>query len=47
MEKKFKIYYSIDGEFNENESFNTKREADKFYIEKMNEGIYDRIEKNY
>ena len=45
--KKFKVYYSITGEFNENESFETKREADKFYNEKVNEGIWDRVEKNY
>ena len=45
--KNFKVYYSITGEFNENESFETKREADKFYNEKVSEGIWDRVEKNY
>ena len=45
--KNFKVYCSITGEFNENESFETKREADKFYNEKVGEGIWDRVEKNY
>lgn len=45
--KEFKVYYSITGEFNENESFETKSEADKFYNEKVSEGIWDRVEKNY
>ena len=45
--KEFKVYYSITGEFNENESLETKSEADKFYNDKVSEGIWDRVEKNY
>lgn len=45
--KNFKVYYSITGEFNENESFTTKSEADKFYNDKISEGYWDRVEKAY